>query len=369
MVRALILLDKTFAELFDMGSFSVSIKKRFLRWYDGKSTIREHIDRGKWQLTRDLTKQKMEECKANEHEFLEKIKGDHVLACISSQNNSKLEVIVLFGERKYDAEGYRRRVKTGWDVELLSVQKPFKDETAASKDGLSINSMEPLEGSKAKVVANKTVESLQDKNLLETPPQRIYSELDSLNNYQGTSRDKKVLSDDQIEVPVLISEEAVVDFVNKTRKGIDPLVSVLIPVKQEIIKDNVPVGEVEVIKRYRKDQKGPVRYIPYSSPSGKSAMEKYYDLSPKLKELKEIFMAAGESIEWERIEAEASITEKKVLNWLEPGASREEFAVILVNVKEQQVKNSEMTDLIKRFMTLNLDFGSKGWKSWGQCQE
>lgn len=68
-VRASILLDKQFMDSFAKISFGVNIGTRFLRWYDGKSTIKEHTERDKWQLTRDLTKEKMDECKMNEYKF------------------------------------------------------------------------------------------------------------------------------------------------------------------------------------------------------------------------------------------------------------------------------------------------------------
>lgn len=56
--------------------------KHFIRWYDGKSTIKERVERDKWQLIRDMTEEEMVECKENEYEFLKKIKGEDVIAAI-----------------------------------------------------------------------------------------------------------------------------------------------------------------------------------------------------------------------------------------------------------------------------------------------
>lgn len=146
----------------------------------------------------------------------------------------------------------------------------------------------------------------------ETPPQRIFPELDGISKYQGNSR-KSVsgsrtssmakdavleLSMDQ-EEETNITEDKVVEEVYKLRRGISKAERT-VPIGASDKKiDNVMTEEVvEIINQQRKDDQLKPPYKNMSIPE--EAWGKPYDLllkdfiSPKLKELKEIFEDAGE---------------------------------------------------------------------------
>ncbi|PKC59784.1 hypothetical protein RhiirA1_399693 [Rhizophagus irregularis] len=56
------------------------INKHWIRWYKEDSTVIEK-ERDRWQLTRDLTSEEMEQYKTNEYEFVKKIMNkDFLLA-------------------------------------------------------------------------------------------------------------------------------------------------------------------------------------------------------------------------------------------------------------------------------------------------
>ncbi|GBC33841.2 hypothetical protein GLOIN_2v1881393 [Rhizophagus irregularis DAOM 181602=DAOM 197198] len=71
--------DDIFRELSKIGKV-FSINKHWIRWYKEDSTVIEK-ERDRWQLTRDLTSEEMEQYKTNEYEFVKKIMNkDFLLA-------------------------------------------------------------------------------------------------------------------------------------------------------------------------------------------------------------------------------------------------------------------------------------------------
>lgn len=82
-------------------------------------------------------------------------------------------------------------------------------------------------------------------------------------------------------------------------------------VKEEALKkDNVSMEElVNIINEQKKEQKLLVPYQSFVASPFWSLMDKMRVISPKVKELAEIFMMAGEEMEWEKIKNQMKVEE------------------------------------------------------------
>ncbi|PKY47552.1 hypothetical protein RhiirA4_462777 [Rhizophagus irregularis] len=56
---------------------------------------------------------------------------------------------------------------------------------------------------------------------VDTPPQRVFSELEGIAKYQNTKNINKGSSADDKGKPSLITEDTVVDTINRFRKGVE----------------------------------------------------------------------------------------------------------------------------------------------------
>jgi hypothetical protein len=149
---------------------------------------------------------------------------------------------------------------------------------------------------------------------LKIPPQRIFPELSGIAQYQKNKN--KGVSFKVTDIPKDVSEQEVVEMIEKYRKG-------LLRIKEDkdkksssgsstLKKDNVsPVEVVTIINEQRKKEKKIKSYQKLSWPLNKVTMKGKIDdcLSPKVNELKAIFEENEMSMEWEKIAEEVAAEE------------------------------------------------------------
>jgi hypothetical protein len=95
-VKAKISLFEQFAKSFDGGAFGMGINKHFIRWYNGESTTKDRKERDKYQLIRDMMIEEIEECKANEYNFIKKIKSEDTIAAVKILKIGKIWKILIY---------------------------------------------------------------------------------------------------------------------------------------------------------------------------------------------------------------------------------------------------------------------------------
>lgn len=184
------------------------------------------------------------------------------------------------------------------------------------------------------------LEKIHNEDWLDTPPQRIFPELQGISKYQERRKSNKAKSPPKKESSQpRISEEEVVNVINKSRKGIEDKDELGRKEKKELRKDNVTTEEVvNINKERRKEQKLLVPYQTYVSPSNLSPSEKLEIAIPKVKELETIFTLTGESMEWEKIE-ETLKGDKYKVDLFAIGAGEEEYTKGLKKVKSKKLKH------------------------------
>lgn len=74
----------------------MEINKHFVRWYDGKSTIKERKECDRWQLTCDMTEEEMVECKKDEYGFLKKVKEVDPIAALKVLKITKILKLLIY---------------------------------------------------------------------------------------------------------------------------------------------------------------------------------------------------------------------------------------------------------------------------------
>ncbi|PKK60344.1 hypothetical protein RhiirC2_793450 [Rhizophagus irregularis] len=130
--------DDIFRELSKIGKvFSIKI-----RWYKGDSMVIKK-ERDRWQLTRDLTSEEMEQCKTNEYEFVKKMMNkDFLLAERAVEESIKqgmMEKILKVTELS-DISSNSGRKSRGCDQETKNGVEEELDEDMVT---ITIHDLEP----------------------------------------------------------------------------------------------------------------------------------------------------------------------------------------------------------------------------------
>lgn len=93
--------------------------------------------------------------------------------------------------------------------------------------------------------------------MFDTPPQRVFSELEGIGKYQNTKNINKGSSADDKGKPSLITEDTVVDTINRFRKGVEKEVNEEKKVTdKKLQKDNVSTEKVVKIKIINEQRDG-----------------------------------------------------------------------------------------------------------------
>lgn len=138
-------------------------------------------------------------------------------------------------------------------------------------------------------------------DLLVAPPQRIFPELPGFVQYQRRDKGGPSLVQVEMETSAFLDEQAVVETVDKYRKGVLHKEKTVLTKSDLVKKDNIPVDEVVMIIN---DQRAKMirsykKYTGGHDCSPEDTINKH--LSPKIKELKVIFEEHDVIMEWERI--------------------------------------------------------------------
>jgi hypothetical protein len=269
----------------------MGINKHFVRWYDGKSSIKERNERDKWQLIRDLTEEEMEECKKDEYGFLKKIKGKDIIAAIKVLKIGKVWKILIYLANKSTMEKvFENALKRGIFWSFHQFKRPFKGKTI-EEEGSSVKNHKR---SRERMPSPKDRESRNV--ILEMLPQRIFPELTGIAQYQREKRAAAKI--DQVK------EQEVVEIIDKYRKDLLEE-EVNTSLKSSLLKkDNVSPSEVvDIIKEQRNQDKMERFYQkgswPIKNPLVKDKVNEC--LSPKLDEIKMIFEKNESAMEWKKI--------------------------------------------------------------------
>ncbi|EXX59038.1 uncharacterized protein OCT59_001780 [Rhizophagus irregularis] len=100
-------------------------------------------------------------------------------------------------------------------------------------------------------------ERISTESLFDTPPQRVFSELEGIGKYQNTKNINKGSSADDKGKPSLITEDTVVDTINRFRKGVEKEVNEEKKVTdKKLQKDNVSTEKVVKIKIINEQRDG-----------------------------------------------------------------------------------------------------------------
>lgn len=128
-VKAHLRLNKKIEDSFKKRSFGMGINKYFVRWYDGNSMIKDQKERDRWQLTRDMTDEKMNECKANEYEYLKRIYREENATTIKVLkitiyllNENLMQQIIEKGLKK-GVNWFFRQYKTPFRMNVVEVRQ------------------------------------------------------------------------------------------------------------------------------------------------------------------------------------------------------------------------------------------------------
>jgi hypothetical protein len=280
----------------------MGINKHFVRWYNGEFSIKKRKERDKWQLIRNLTNEKMEECKKDEYGFMKKIKGEDTIAAIKVLKIGKVwKVLIYLANKETMKKVFERALVKGISWSFHQFKRPFVirkiKEVRDEGKGMSSNSQEGVRDRMPSLKQNVNVSAL-----LKTPPQRIFPELTGIIQYQrerhiSFQEGYQELKDDML----IVNEQEVVEIVGKYGKGL---------LDEEVVKssrsislknDNVSPSEVvKIIDKQRKEKKVERFYQKFSWPQKRltTVTDKINEaLSPKLKELKSIFDENESSME------------------------------------------------------------------------
>ncbi|CAB4481824.1 unnamed protein product [Rhizophagus irregularis] len=100
-------------------------------------------------------------------------------------------------------------------------------------------------------------ERISTESLFDTPPQRVFSELEGICKYQNTKNINKGSPADDKGKPSLITEDTVVDTINRFRKGVEEEVNEEKKVTdKKLQKDNVSTEKVVKIKIINEQRDG-----------------------------------------------------------------------------------------------------------------
>lgn len=257
-----------------------------------------------------------------------------------------------------------RQNKTPFKNETIKNLKSIEEETKDSKQEKIVQGN--FEDKEERLHTPTLEKQINWNNRFETPPQRIFPELDGIAKYQG--KDKTVFTsqstkkqEDSASEEVRVSEEQVVEEVNKLRKGIAKAEKTIPEGPGDKKKDNVPTQEVvDIINQQREEERLKTPYANLSLPSDYMTYEEMLKqcVSPKMKELEKIFEEQGERMEWERIvnETSKSIAKDKPVESMCSPAVGNFTDLLRCAVQRNIVEKLETHDVIKKYNDLNKNF-------------
>lgn len=164
-----------------------------------------------------------------------------------------------------------------------------------------------------------------------------------------------------MEAQGAIGKQEVVEVIDKFRKGLDTTETAKYSRPGVLRTNNVSTKKVvDIINEHRKERRS-TSYQKYLSPLNITPDAQLKLASPKVEELKSIFMDASEGMEWEKIDNETKMELKKRWRW--QGKIKEDFLKqdngftdLGGELKERLIEKAEDHVVNQEYMKLNSGF-------------